>query len=115
MARYEIKSIVGENCITKEGGQTIYESIFPDLNNGLSVELDFQGCAIFASLFFNSAIGKLLAHFKSDRLNELLDIKNLSEDGRSVLLRVINNAKKYYSDDEMRKAQDQAVNEEMEE
>ena len=111
MVQYKILPIVGENCITREDGERIYELVFPHLDAGESVELDFGGCKIFASLFFNHAIGKLVGAFqpKPEQLNKLLAIVNLGADGRAVLGRVIENAKIYYADPKARDAQDRAI------
>ncbi len=107
--KIDVFSIVGENCITLEDGHKIYDMIHPELSAGNNVELDFENVKIFASPFFNSAIGRLLKDLKPEELNRLLKITNLTATGMSVLKRVIENAKEYYSNPDMRKAVDDVL------
>lgn len=52
--------MIGANCITLDDGQQVYNAIHPELTAGHPVELDFDRVEIFASPFFNAAIGQLL-------------------------------------------------------
>lgn len=97
---------VGENCLTPEDGQKIYAIIYPELQAGREVELDFKETKVFASPFFNFSIGRLLKDLKPEDLNRLIKVTNLSPVGREVLKRVIENSKQYYSDENTRKALD---------
>jgi len=105
----KIKDIVGENAVTQEDGQKIYDRIIPALGSDQSVELDFEGVKIFASPFFNAAVGQLIREIKVDDLNRLLRVKELSPLGQEVLRRVIENAKQYFSSENYRKAQTEAI------
>lgn len=106
----KVFDIVGENCITMDDGQKVYDLVLPKLQSGNSVELDFSGCRIFVSLFFNYAIGHLLKDFSSEDLNRLLKISGLTAVGVETLQGVIENAKRYYSmDDEARRKVDDAI------
>ena len=109
MKTYSVKSCIGENCITQLDGEAIHDLIHPALVSNESVELDFGGCTVFASLFFNHAIGKLLGEFQPDQLNKMLSVVNLTPDAMSILTRVIENAKRYYGDPKVREAQDKAI------
>jgi len=110
----EIKSLVGENCITLEDGQKVYDQIYPELKAGRPVEIDFAGTEVFASPFFNAAIGRLLKDIEADDLNKLLKVSHLTSAGMEVLKRVIENSKEYYSDAETRKALDDILSEQAE-
>lgn len=94
--KLEIPKIVGENCMTPEQGQEIYMRIHPELIAGQPIELDFAGGGIFASPFFNYAIGQLLRDVAPDDLNRLLVVSNLNPVGMNVLRQVIENSKQYY-------------------
>ena len=107
--KVDVLKVIGENCITLEDGQKIFDMIHPELSAGKNVELDFENVKIFASPFFNSAIGRLLKDLKPDDLNRLLKITRLNPTGVSVLKRVIENAKEYYSNPNMRKAVDEVL------
>lgn len=108
---FQVMEIVGENCITLEDGETIYELIHPILANGEAVALDFTGVRIFASPFMNAAIGQLLLDLKPDDLNRLLiiDREKITPVGLSILRRVIQNAKAYYADPLTKQAVDEVL------
>jgi hypothetical protein len=106
-----IRQDLGENCMTLKQGQSLYDAIYPQLQSGETVELDFMGVRIFASPFFNYAIGQLLRDLKAERLNELLVIKNLNAVGSNTLELVIENAQRYYSDAKFRHAKDEVIRE----
>lgn len=107
--KIDVHKIIGENCITLEDGQKVYDLINPELSAGRTVELDFTNVTVFASPFFNSAIGRLLKDIKPDDLNRLLKIINLVPAGLTVLKRVIENSKEYYSNGAVRKALDEVL------
>ncbi len=95
---YKIYDITGEYATDSKSGQTLYELIRPEICAGRSVDLDFAGVNVFASLFFNFGIGQLLREIHPDTLNRLLDFHDLSDDGKHILKRVIDNATRYYAD-----------------
>jgi len=95
----------GENAITAEDGQSVYNQIMPELQAKRTVELDFAGVTAFASPFFNTAIGQLLKDFPPEDLNHLLVMKHLPSAGSDVLKLVIENCKKYYASPDYREAQ----------
>jgi len=97
--------IAGEDAITLEDGQNVYDRIYPELAAGRDVELDFAGVSVFASPFFNAALGKLLRDLKADDLNRLLRVTNLLSSGRAAAQRAIENAKRYFAEPNYRKAQ----------
>lgn len=98
--RYAIPEMIGENCMTQQSGQQIYEMIYPRLQAGQPVELDFAGAKRFLSVFFNFAIGQLLRDFDVKTLDRLLSVSNLSPVGQQTYDRVLENAKQYYALDE---------------
>lgn len=111
---YDIYSLIGENCMTPNDGQKIYHKIHPQLVAGRPVELDFSQVKIFASPFFNFAIGQLLRDIQPNELNCLLKVSNLNLVGQQVLKQVIENSKRYYSDDQIREAVDAVMREQAE-
>ena len=94
-----------------EQGKEVYNAIYPLLEKGDEVELDFKGVEVFASPFFNQAIGKLLEGITAETLNKLLKIVNIPSQGLETLSKVINNSKKYYSNPMHKKAVDQTIKE----
>ncbi len=105
---------VGQNCITMQDGERVFEKIFPELKAGYDVELDFAGVGVSASPFFNAAIGRLLQDIQPDALNKLLHIANLNGVGMTVLRRVIENSKEYYSNPALREVLDEILSEQAE-
>lgn len=112
--KYSILTLVGEDCITIEDGDKIYALIHPELAADRPVELDFAGVSVFASPFFNAAIGRLLKDFTPQDLNRLLKISNLAPVGMDVLKLVIKNSAQYYRDPALRKALDEILSEQVE-
>lgn len=109
--KYSVRDAIGEYGITLSDGQKVYDVIHPELRAGHLVELDFAGVDIFASPFFNAAIGNLLEDIRSEDLNQRLKISNLSAVGTDVLRNVLENSKQYYSDNSSRKAVDAILSE----
>jgi hypothetical protein len=106
-----VHEIVGENAITLDDGQGVYDQIQAALSAGQVVELDFAGVEVFASPFFNAAIGQLLRDHSADALNRLLRITGLNSAGYDVLRRVIENSKRYYASADYREAQSRVLRE----
>lgn len=107
---YKVYEITGKFATDCDSGQELYDLIYPQLEQGKSVELDFTDVGVFASAFFNYAIGQLLQHkIVVDQLNHLLTFKALSPMGHNVLKRVIDNAKQYYADPQSRQAVDNVL------
>ena len=65
---------IGEDAITLDDGQSIYQQIKPELLAGHEVELDFDGVSVFAAPFFNAAIGQLLKDLRPEDLNRSLRV-----------------------------------------
>jgi len=110
-----VQELVGENAITLEDGDKIYKNIFPALKSEEKISIDFVGVKVFASPFFNAAIGKLLRDFTTDTLNRLLSFLNLNSVGSDVLKRVIENSKQFYSNPEVQRAIEQTMTQRSEE
>ncbi len=108
--KINVSTLVGEDCITLEDGQKLYDQILPEIKTGQPVEVDFQDVAVFASPFFNAAFGQLLRDFTADDLNRLLKVTHLNPVGMSVLRRVIENSKKYFADKKYRRVVNKVLN-----
>jgi STAS-like domain of unknown function (DUF4325) len=109
--KYNIYEVIGKNCMTPNDGKKVYNLTHPELLAEHHVELDFAEVDIFASPFFNFAIGQLLRDIQPEKLNELLKISNLNPIGKQVLKQVIENSKQYYSNEDTRKVIDRVVTE----
>jgi hypothetical protein len=109
--RYNIYEITGQYAISFDDGQQLFDLIHPQLIKEQVVELDFAEVKIFASAFFNIAIGQLLQDIPTETLNKYLLIMNLASHGAVVLEQVIENAKLYYSDPSQKEAVDTVMEE----
>ena len=109
--KLNIREVTGQDAITTEDGQTVFDAIKPELDSHRTVELDFEGVEVFASPFFNAAIGQLLSDFRREYLREHLQIMNLEEMGSDLMARVIANSERYYSSPNYREAQMQVLDE----
>lgn len=107
--KFELRSLVGPNCVTLQQGQKIYELVRPHVGAGTAVELDCAGVNVFASPFFNAAVGQLLRDFSFEDLKNLLHVEGLSAPGKSLLHLVVENSKEYYGDLEAQKIIDAIV------
>jgi len=107
----KVYEITGKFATDSNSGQKLYEMIFPHLEKGEFVQLDFTGVGVFASAFFNKAIGELLQDITTDDLNRLLTFKEISQAGIDKLKRSIDNAKKYYTDPQYQRAVDTVIEE----
>jgi hypothetical protein len=111
--KYTMLELASENCLTIVDGQKVYAQIHHLLLNGETVELDFAGVKRFASPFFNFAIAQLLADIKADDLSRLLIISNINPVGQQAFDRVIENAKRYYTDLQYRDAIEHMIQEQV--
>lgn len=98
----KVVPITGQNCITVEDGEQIYKKIHSEIIKGHDVTLDFTGVEIFASPFFNTAIGQLFRDLNSTQINSNLHFIGLSSHGNHILKRVMENAQKYYKNSRFR-------------
>ena len=105
----EITKLIGPHCITQDDGQKVFDQLSPPLHKGESVQIDFTGTKAFASPFFNFAIGQLMRDFTPEQLNQLVTVSGLEPDGMIVWRRVVENARKYYTDPNRKKAVDDAM------
>jgi hypothetical protein len=115
MKKLNILDLVGEDCITIEDGEKVYDLIHPELKACRPVELDFAGVEVFAAPFFDAAVGRLLEEFTPDDLNRLLKVSNLVPEEVEALKLVIEDSARYYRDPLFRKALDEVMMEQAEE
>lgn len=87
-----IKDIV-DQCATKDAGLILYEQLKSMLTDSTYITLDFQGMDKFSHTFFNVSVGRLIIETKDENITSKINIFNLSETGRLVCSRSIENAK----------------------
>lgn len=97
MKTISVSDSVGANCITIDDGRKIFEIISPFLKKGEDVELNFSNVKTVASPFFNFCIGTILNEYSLEEYERLLTTVNLSDSGKDVLDRVIENSTRFRS------------------
>lgn len=103
--KVQVKEIVGENAISMQSGQLLYEKLNAPLVAGEEILLDFAGVQLFASPFFNASIGYLLKDIPVIVLQSKIEIVNISEVGRQLLNHAIGNAITFYRKAEIQEEQ----------
>jgi len=91
------KLIDGNTAVSADDGQLIFDKIKDALYNNKLIELDFEGIEILTTAFLNAAIGQLYNIYTSDKLNEFLKLKNVSQEDLTLFQKVIRRAKEYYA------------------
>lgn len=86
--------------ITSEEGEPIYKLIFDALTKKEDVTLDFKGVTFLTTAFLNVMIGALYEHYKSEDLQKMLHIQNITEETATRIKKVTDNAKAFYGDEE---------------
>lgn len=84
-------------CISAEDGQKVFDKVLPLLKDGKPITISFDHVGMVISLFLNVAIGQLYGSFSEDEVKALVRVEGLSGDDMELLKRVVDNAKKYYS------------------
>jgi len=81
----------------------------PRLSSGEEVYLDFESVRLFASPFFNFAIGQLLNTLPLSEFRRLLHLENINDTGRMIIERVVSNASIYHGDKDYKRIVDQIL------
>ncbi|MBN1596455.1 STAS-like domain-containing protein [candidate division FCPU426 bacterium] len=97
-----IYSIVGSSfCVASDDGQKVFDRVKTLMENGKKIRLSFLNVESLTSAFLNAAIGQLYGKFTEDQIKDgLLPPSNIEPDDLALLKRVVENAKKYFSDPE---------------
>ena len=61
-------------------GAKVFKRIFPELEKGASVELDFQGVRSVLTPFLHASFGKLLQSFGKETVMTQVVLRNVSEE-----------------------------------
>ena len=107
--KLSVKELVGEVCITQEDGQKLHAAYRTAFDAGETVELDFADTRIFASQFFNVAVGQLLKDYTIDEVRRRLLCPSLPAAGAEPLRRSVENAEAYYRDPKYQEALDRVL------
>lgn len=94
----KVTDLIGsELCISAEDGQKVFEKILLLLKEGKLITISFEHVTMLISLFLNVAIGQLYGSLAESEIKSLVRVDGLADDDIELLKRVVDNAKKYYS------------------
>ncbi len=96
--KIKVTDLIGSPlCISAEDGQKIFAKVENLLKEGKHVIISFENVTMLISLFLNVAIGQLYGSLSEESIRAQLKVEGLSSDDMELLKRVVDNAKKYYS------------------
>lgn len=95
------KDIIGTNvAVSASKGEVLFKEVSMALNSNDVVKLDFVGITDLTTAFLNVAIGHLYNEFSSEELNRKLEIINLDNLDKYLLMQVIERVKMNQQEDE---------------
>ena len=97
-------------CVSADDGQAVHDKVAPLLRQGRKVAISFDKVETLISAFLNAAIGQLYGEFPEEKIRELLNVRDMTQEDLILLKRVVDNAKVYFQN---RKQFDQAWKEEL--
>jgi len=83
-------------CVASGDGEKVYRRLARALDRGLPTTLSFRNVNTLTSAFLNAAIGQLYGRFEETRIRELLSVKDIEPEDRTLLKRVVDTAKLYF-------------------
>lgn len=87
----------GPLCVSADDGQRVHDKIVPLLRDGKKVVLSFEQVETLISDFLNAAIGQLYGEFPEELIREMVSVRKKDEEDLAVLKRVVDNAKRYFT------------------
>ena len=85
--KIKLADTIGINCSSIDDGQEFYNLAYPELNEGRSVEVDFQGVKTILTPFLRNSIGRIMDFLGKEAVMERLILCNISQDQ----LKLVNN------------------------
>jgi hypothetical protein len=96
--KIKVADLIGRPlCVSAEDGQKVFNKVKQLVQEGKQVTISFENATLLISLFLNVAIGQLYGSFSEESIRAQLKVEGLSSDDMELLKRVVDNAKKYYS------------------
>lgn len=105
----KVNEIIGKAALSMAKGNQLYEVIIPRIQQEDQLIINFEKVDTFATLFFNTSIGKLLKDYKPEELHEKVVFTNLNPVGSKLLKRSIKNSSDYFQNASMREAVDKII------
>jgi len=91
--------IVGSShCMDASDGEKVFKKIKAILDQKNKAVLSFLNVEMLTSAFLNTAVGRLYGYFEYDVIKKSLSVKDISDDDKLLLKKVIDTAKVFYID-----------------
>ncbi len=96
-----VYAIVGDSfCVAADDGERVFNQIKQVIAQGKKATISFLNVEMLTSAFLNTAIGKLYGEFDEAVLKNSLSVRDMSNEDKVLLKRVVDTAKAYYKDPE---------------
>ncbi|MGA2175558.1 MAG: STAS-like domain-containing protein [Verrucomicrobiota bacterium] len=69
--------VAGDRCVDTADAQRVHDKIAPLLRNDTGVVLSFDGITMVITAFLNAAIGQLYGEFPEEKVDRLVEVRDL--------------------------------------
>ena len=76
----KLSSFISAQCASIDDGQVFFKQIYPEIKEGRSVKVNFEGVELILTPFLHHSIGRLLEYFGKETVMEKLILCNISRD-----------------------------------
>jgi len=96
-----IYKIVGQHfCALTGQGNLVFEKISECLEKDKPVVLNFNEVTQATPTFLNAAVGQLYSKFSETKIKKLVSVEEIDAYEVALLIKVVNNAKRYFREKE---------------
>ena len=78
--KINLASFISAQCASVDDGQVFFKKVYPEIKEGMSVKIDFEGVELILTPFLHHSIGRLLEYFGKETVMEKLILCNISRD-----------------------------------
>ena len=78
--KINLASFISAQCASVDDGQVFFKKVYPEIKEGRSVKIDFEGVELILTPILHHSIGRLLEYFGKETVMEKLILCNISRD-----------------------------------
>lgn len=93
-----VKVVGSPFCVSIDDGHLLHDRITRALDAGNFVELSFDGVKRLTTAFLNASMGQLYNEYTEEQIRQFVRIVEASQDSLRLIKRVVDNAKRFFSD-----------------
>lgn len=101
--------VAGPRCVDTADGQRVHDKIAPLLQKDTKVVLSFAGITMVITAFLNAAVGQLYGEFPEEKVDKLVEVRDLLPVFQTTLDKSREWSKAYFRDPEKLKRSIQEV------